>query len=113
MPQMGAPLRPCVRQRPNAAHTPGSRKDNVPQTLAHWRARGLEWCFSAILSWQESGPWGISSAKEVEPVKNDKLPIIHCEYAQGGQDLAQLLEESFRLYLRRMLADAACTAASS
>lgn len=85
----------------------------MPQTLAHWQARGLEWCFSAFLSWQESGSGGISSAKEVEPVKNDKLPIIHCEYAQGGQDLAQLLEESFRLYLRRMLADATCTAASS
>lgn len=31
-------------------------------------------------------------------------PVVRCVFAPGGKNLAELLEESFRLYLRRVLA---------
>lgn len=41
---------------------------------------------------------------EVMRVKTKPMPAVRCEYAQAGNSLAQLLEESFRLYLSRILA---------
>lgn len=32
------------------------------------------------------------------------LPVVRCEYSDGEKSLAELLEESFRLYLVRILA---------
>ena len=32
------------------------------------------------------------------------LPIVHCTYTEAEKSLAELLEESFRLYLVRILA---------
>ena len=32
------------------------------------------------------------------------LPVVRCEYSDGEKSLAKLLEESFRLYLVRILA---------
>ena len=32
------------------------------------------------------------------------LPVVHCVYTDGEKNLAELLEESFRLYLVRSLA---------
>ncbi len=32
------------------------------------------------------------------------LPVVHCVYTDGEKSLAELLEESFRLYLVRILA---------
>ena len=32
------------------------------------------------------------------------LPVVHCVYTDGGKSLTELLEESFRLYLVRILA---------
>ena len=37
-------------------------------------------------------------------MKKCEAPVVHCEYAKAGKSLAQLLEESFRLYLTRVLA---------
>ena len=34
------------------------------------------------------------------------LPVVRCEYSDGEKSLAELLEESFRLYLVRILATA-------
>ena len=32
------------------------------------------------------------------------LPVVHCIYTKAEESLAELLEESFRLYLVRILA---------
>ena len=32
------------------------------------------------------------------------LPVVRCEYSDGVKSLTELLEESFRLYLVRILA---------
>ena len=32
------------------------------------------------------------------------LPVVHCIYSEAEKSLAELLEESFRLYLIRILA---------
>ena len=37
-------------------------------------------------------------------MKKNSVPAVHCEYAKEGMALPQLLEESFRLYLARILA---------
>ena len=37
-------------------------------------------------------------------MKKRELPVVHCEYSQAGNDLKQILEESFRIYIIRMLA---------
>lgn len=42
-------------------------------------------------------------AKEVERMKQT-LPVVHCIYTEAEKSLAELLEESFRLYLVRILA---------
>ena len=34
------------------------------------------------------------------------VPIVHCTYTEAEKSLAELLEESFRLYLVRILATA-------
>ena len=41
--------------------------------------------------------------KEVERVKQN-LPVVHCIYTEAEKSLAELLEESSRLYLVRILA---------
>ncbi len=45
----------------------------------------------------------IGFTKEVGPMRQD-LPVVRCEYSDGEKSLAELLEESFRLYLVRILA---------
>ena len=45
---------------------------------------------------------------EVMRVKTKPMPVVRCEYAQAEKSLAQLLEESFRLYLSRILATQVC-----
>ena len=52
---------------------------------------------------QESPPQYIRLTKEVGPMRQD-LPVVHCVYTDGEKSLAELLEESFRLYLVRILA---------
>jgi len=42
----------------------------------------------------------------VEKVKKRELPVVYCEYSQTDNELKQILEESFRIYLTRMLATA-------
>ena len=37
-------------------------------------------------------------------MKKNSVPEVHCEYAKAEQNLPHLLEESFRLYLARILA---------
>ena len=32
-------------------------------------------------------------------------PVVHCVFTEAEKNLPELLEESFRLYLRRILAD--------
>lgn len=39
-------------------------------------------------------------------MKKRELPVVHCEYSQADNDLKQMLEESFRIYIIRMLATA-------
>ena len=34
----------------------------------------------------------------------ETLPVVHCTYIEAEKSLAELLEESFRLYLVRILA---------
>ena len=46
----------------------------------------------------------ICSAKEVGYVKKDNASVVRCEYTASEKQLPQLLEESFRLYLARILA---------
>ncbi len=37
-------------------------------------------------------------------MKKDDTPVVHCKYSKSEKSLSQLLEESFRLYLTRILA---------
>ena len=37
-------------------------------------------------------------------MKKSNIPVVYCEYAESEKPLALLLEESFRLYLIRILA---------
>lgn len=37
-------------------------------------------------------------------MEKKSLPLVHCEYAAGGSDISEILEESFRLYLIHTLA---------
>lgn len=46
----------------------------------------------------------IESAKEVGCVKRSQALVVRCEYPSTEKSLACLLEESFRLYLARILA---------
>ena len=46
----------------------------------------------------------IESAKEVGCVKRSQALVVRCECSSTGKSLACLLEESFRLYLARILA---------
>lgn len=46
----------------------------------------------------------IRSAMEVMRVKTKPVPVVRCEYAQAEKSLGQLLEESFRLFLRSVFA---------
>lgn len=32
-------------------------------------------------------------------------PVVHCVFTEADKNLSELLEESFRLYLRRILAN--------
>ena len=41
--------------------------------------------------------------RQVECMKQT-LPVVHCIYTEAEKSLAELLEESFRLYLVRILA---------
>jgi len=43
-------------------------------------------------------------SKEVERMKQHS-PVIHCIYADIDQNIPELIEESFRLYLVRILAE--------
>ena len=52
---------------------------------------------------QESPPQYIPLTKEVGPMRQN-LPVVHCVYTDGEKSLTELLEESFRLYLVRILA---------
>jgi hypothetical protein len=38
-------------------------------------------------------------------MKKRALPDVCCVYAKEGKRLAEIIEESFRLYLRRILAE--------
>lgn len=37
-------------------------------------------------------------------MKKENLLVVHCEYTEAEKSLSELLEESFRLYLARILA---------
>lgn len=45
-------------------------------------------------------------------MKKNDAPVVHCEYAKSEKSLSHLLEESFRLYLARILATAGSNAVS-
>ena len=47
----------------------------------------------------------IESAKEVGCMKRSQALVVRCEYPSTEKSLACLLEESFRLYLARILAN--------
>ena len=47
----------------------------------------------------------IESAKEVGCVKRSQALVVRCEYPSTEKSLDCLLEESFRLYLARILAN--------
>lgn len=34
---------------------------------------------------------------------NTKIVIVHCSYSEEGKDIAQILSESFRLFLKKEL----------
>lgn len=36
-------------------------------------------------------------------MKRKDLPVVHCSYTEDGKSLSDILEESFRLYLIRMV----------
>ncbi len=38
-------------------------------------------------------------------MKKKELPVVHCIYCDTERSLSEVLEESFRLYLSRILAD--------
>ena len=45
-------------------------------------------------------------------MKKNIVPAVHCEYAKAGERLDQILDASFRLYLKRILALAESNAGS-
>lgn len=49
-------------------------------------------------------PPDIRSTREVESMKKYDAPVVQCEYAKAEKSLSHLLEETFRLYLARILA---------
>ena len=49
-------------------------------------------------------PPDIRSTREVESMKKYDAPVVQCEYAKDEKSLSHLLEETFRLYLARILA---------
>ena len=46
-------------------------------------------------------------------MKKNNIPVVYCEYEDSEKPLAILLEESFRLYLIRILAGEAQRVVSS
>ena len=40
---------------------------------------------------------------------NTKTVVIHCEYSEEGKDIADILQESFRLFLQKELRTFAIT----
>ncbi len=46
-------------------------------------------------------------------MKKNAAAVIHCEYAENGESLAQLLEKAFQLYLARILAGKKMSAGGS
>lgn len=34
---------------------------------------------------------------------NTKTVVIHCEYSEEGKDIAEIIQESFRLFLQKEL----------
>ena len=34
---------------------------------------------------------------------NTKTVIVHCEYSEEGKDIAEIIQESFRLFLQKEL----------
>lgn len=45
-------------------------------------------------------------------MKKSEAPVVRCEYTKAEKSLSHLLEESFRLYLARILATAGTSAVS-
>ena len=45
-------------------------------------------------------------------MKKREAPVVRCEYTKAEKSLSHLVEESFRLYLARILAEAGKTAVS-
>ncbi|MGN0754091.1 MAG: hypothetical protein ACI4ME_06480 [Aristaeellaceae bacterium] len=45
-------------------------------------------------------------------MKKSNAPTVRCEYSNAEKSLSHLVEESFRLYLNRILAQAGKTAVS-
>lgn len=37
-------------------------------------------------------------------MKKENLPVVHCTYCNTEKSISEILEESFRLYLGRILA---------
>lgn len=65
-------------------------KGNHNKKIVFWADRQYRPVFSI--------PW----TREVEHMKQN-LPVVRCIYTDAEKSLAQLLEESFRLYLIRVL----------
>ena len=40
---------------------------------------------------------------------NTKTVVVHCEYSEEGKDIADILQESFRLFLQKELRTFATT----
>ena len=45
-------------------------------------------------------------------MKKREVTVVHCEYTESEESLTHLVEESFRLYLNRILAQAGKPAVS-
>ena len=45
-------------------------------------------------------------------MKKSEAPVVRCEYTKAEKSLSHLVEESFRLYLNRILATAGTSAVS-
>ena len=41
---------------------------------------------------------------------NTKTVIVHCEYSEEGKDIADIIQESFRLFLQKELGTVAIAA---
>ncbi len=61
---------------------------------------------------QKNNQPDIHSTKEVGCVKKKDAPVVRCEYTKAEKSLSHLLEESFRLYLNSILAQAGKTVLS-